>query len=80
MQIEVKKSVYVLIQKGLDFVANYSLKDSSEYMKTGKRYLVCGNHRMMRNPKRVRMENFETYLGEVPDLPVRAEDKPRSLI
>lgn len=80
VQIGVKIPVYVLTQRGIDFVANYSSKEFRESIKKGKRYLICGDHRMVLKPRRIKMGNFETYLGEVKDLPVRVDDEPMPLI
>jgi hypothetical protein len=48
-------------------------------MEEGKKYLISGAHELMKNYKRIRMGNFETYLGEVEELPLRVEDEPRPL-
>jgi putative methanogenesis marker protein 8 len=74
MQIGTKLPVFVLTQKGMDFVANYSSKEFKDYIQEGKKYLVSGYHGCTKNPKEIKMGNFYTYLGEVEELPLRVED------
>jgi putative methanogenesis marker protein 8 len=80
VQIGVKIPVYVLTQKGIDFVSKYSSKEFKENIEIGKKYLISGDHRMVINPRRIKMGDFETYIGEVIDLPVRVEDEPKPLV
>jgi putative methanogenesis marker protein 8 len=80
LQIATRLPVFALTQKGIDFVSNYSSEIFKEFIQEGKKYLISGYHKLMKNPRKIRMGNFYTYIGEVEDLPLRVEDEPTPLI
>ena len=81
MQIATKIPVFVLTQKGVDFIANYSSTELKKFIEKGKKYSISGYRRNDAcNHKKIRMGNFETYLGEIDTLPLRASAEPKPLI
>ena len=83
LQIGVKIPVFVLTPKGTRFISQYSTKEFGDYIREGKRYVVVGHPKLSSNIhdwKKIRMGNFETYLAEIDELPLRVEDEPRPLV
>ena len=80
MQIGTRLPVFVLTKKGIDFVSNYSSEEFKNFIQENKKYLISGYHGYMKNPIKMKMGNFYTYLGEVEKLPLRVEDEPNPLI
>ncbi len=80
IQIATKIPVYVLSEKGIDFLSSYSDENLRRFMGGGKKYLISGAHHFMKNYRRIKMGNFDTYFGEVDGLPLRVEDEPAPLI
>jgi len=80
IQVATKIPVFILTEKGIIFLSNYSSQDLRELVKKNKKYLISGLHMLMRNYMRIEMGNFSTYLGEVEELPIRVEDEPKPLI
>ena len=81
IQIGVKIPAFVLTQKGTTFVANYASPKFESNVEEGKKYVIMGHPReKLHNFKRIRMGNFDTYLGEIDQLPLRVDDEPRPLI
>jgi putative methanogenesis marker protein 8 len=80
MQIGTKLPVFVLTQKGIDFVSNYSSEEFKNFIQEEKKYLISGFHGYMKNPRKIRMGDFYTHIGEVEKLPLRVEDEPSLLI
>jgi putative methanogenesis marker protein 8 len=80
LQIAVKIPVFVLTRRGIDFVSYYSSPEFGKSIEEGKRYIIMGHLKSnVHNPKKIRMDNFDTYLGEIDQLPSRVEDEPRPL-
>jgi putative methanogenesis marker protein 8 len=80
IQVATKIPVYILSEKGVDFLSSYSSEDLGRFVERGKKYLISGNRRLMKNWRRIKMGDFDTYLGEVDELPVRVEEEPAPLI
>jgi len=81
MQIATKIPVFVLTQKGIDFVANYSSGEFRNYVEKGKKYIISGYRRNeLCNYKKIKMGKFDTYLGEIDRLPLRVDSEPKPLI
>ena len=81
MQIATKIPVFVLTEKGMEFVANYSTKKIKKYLRERKGpYLISGYHGYTREPEKIRMGDFDTYIGMVDELPLRVKDEPKPLL
>ena len=64
--------VFVLTEKGLDFITSYSSSEKAfENLDTEKQYLISGRYKGIK----VRMGDFNTYLSET-ELSVRSEKEP----
>ena len=77
IQVATKIPVFILNERGIDFLSNYSSEKIGDYIEKGKRYLISGANKLMKNYKEIKMDNFNTYFGEVGELPLRVEDEPR---
>ncbi len=80
IQVATRIPVYVLSEKGIDFLSSYSAENLRRFVVEGKRYLVSGNHLLMKSYRKIKMGDFDTYFGEVEELPVRVKDEPTPLI
>jgi len=80
VQVATKIPVFILTEKGIIFLSNYSSQDLRGFIKEERKYLISGLHTLMKNYVRIEMGNFSTYLGEVEELPIRVEDEPKPLI
>jgi len=79
IQVATRIPVYVLSEKGIDFLSSYSAESLRGFMVEGKKYLVSGNHLLMKSYRKIKMGDFETYFGEVKELPLRVKDEPTPL-
>ncbi|NHV97475.1 MAG: DUF2099 family protein [Thaumarchaeota archaeon] len=79
IQLATKIPVYVLSEKGIDFLSSYSDGDIRRFVEEGKRYLISGDRRLMKSYRRIKVGDFETYFGEVDELPLRVRDEPTPL-
>jgi putative methanogenesis marker protein 8 len=81
IQIGVKIPVFVLTKRGIGFISNYSSKEFENFIEEGKRYVIMGHPGSnLVSRKRIKMDNFQTYLCEINELPLRVDDEPRPLI
>ncbi len=75
LQLSTAIPVFVLTEKGLNFLAGYSNEgELIRKLDPEKQYLISGKH----EGKKIRMGNFNSYLGEA-KLPVRSKKEPRPL-
>ena len=67
--------VFVLTEKGLDFITSYSSSEKVfKNLDAERQYLISGRYK----GTKVRMGDFNIYLSEA-ELPVRSEKEPRPL-
>lgn len=75
LQVSTAIPVFVLTEKGLNFITSYSSSEKAfKNLDTEKQYLISGRYK----GTKVRMGDFNTYLSEA-ELPVRSEKEPRPL-
>jgi len=73
LQISEKIPIFVLTQKGLNFISAYSNRpEIIQRLKSGKQYLLSRSI----NGEKIKMGDFETHLSIV-NLPVRSKREPR---
>ena len=81
IQIGVKIPVFVLTKRGIGVISNYSSKEFENFIEEGKSYVIMGHPGSnLVSRKRIKMDNFQTYLCEINALPLRVDDEPRPLI
>ncbi len=84
LQIASKIPVYALTQKALDFVSSYSSGGLSKYLDQHKGpYIISGRCKQLAGVydcKKIRMGDFEAYIGIVKKLPVRDNKEPWPLL
>ncbi|MEM1574897.1 MAG: DUF2099 family protein [Nitrososphaerota archaeon] len=79
VQVATKIPVFILTEKGIDFLSFYSSENLKNFLQKDKKYLISGSHKLMKNYRRIKMGNFETYLGEIEELPIRVDNEPKPL-
>lgn len=84
LQIASKIPVYALTQKALDFVSSYSSDGLSEYLDQHKGpYIISGRCKQLvdvSDCKKIRMGDFEAYIGIAKELPIRDKKEPWPLL
>lgn len=84
IQVATRIPVFGLGFKSLDLLGSYSSKRFKQYIGEHEPpYLVSGKCRVFNsvdNWEKIRMDGFETYIGQADSLPIRVEDEPKPLI
>lgn len=84
IQVSTRMPVFGLTERSLDFLKSYSSKEFDSYQEENEGpYIVSGKCKRLggvSNCKKIQAGNFETYIGEIDSLPMRAKDEPRPLI
>ena len=70
IQIARNIPIYVLSEKGVDFLSSYSDENLRMFMEGGRKYLISAAHHFTKNYRRIKMGGFNTYFGEVDELPL----------
>lgn len=82
IQVATRIPVFGLTEKALDVVKNYS-EGLEEYVREREGpYIISGKCKRLNgvsNCKRIKIGDFESYIGVADSLPIRDEDEPRPL-
>jgi putative methanogenesis marker protein 8 len=79
LQLGVKIPVFVLTDRGINFVSYYS-PELKKHLREEKKYLISTHKKENVKYERIRIGDFSSYLMEIDELPVRTNDEPKPLI